>query len=405
MPSHPRPIRRGPRVPRRMHARPSGRCHRRGGAPRPRALGGRHRRRVRVLGGRRARPRARGDAARRRRRPHRHGIAGLGVRRARRGIRPRRRRGGLRRRRLLVGRRALPRARRPARAPGAARPRSPTRSAPTRGWRRTRSCSPRRARSPMRHPSPRPRSAADARVLVDTTQATGWMPTTDLDADLIVCHAYKWLCAPRGAAFAAFSTACDRRDHAVHGGLVLGRRPVGVVLRPRPAPRPRTPRGSTSPPPGTPGSGAEAALGFAASLDADEVRDHAVGLANAFRERLDIGAVGQRDRDVARRRRHRARRALRARASPRRDAPGARGWRSTSGTTTRTSTSPRRRSVAERRGCRTAAAQRAARTVFDSVPRPDTVTSTVSPSTMGPTPAGVPVRITSPGSSVNTLDA
>ena len=29
-----------------------------------------------------------------------------------------------------------------------------------------------------------------ARVLVDTTQATGWMPTTDLDADLIVCHAF-----------------------------------------------------------------------------------------------------------------------------------------------------------------------------------------------------------------------
>ena len=34
--------------------------------------------------------------------------------------------------------------------------------------------------------------------------------------------------------------------------------------------------------------GAEAALGFAASLDADEVRDHAVGLANAFRERLGM---------------------------------------------------------------------------------------------------------------------
>jgi selenocysteine lyase/cysteine desulfurase len=34
--------------------------------------------------------------------------------------------------------------------------------------------------------------------------------------------------------------------------------------------------------------GAEAALGFAASLDAEEVRDHAVGLANVFRERLDL---------------------------------------------------------------------------------------------------------------------
>ena len=62
----PRPIRRGPRLPRRLHARPSRRRHARRGAPRPRALGGRDRRRVRVLGGRRARPRARRDAARRR---------------------------------------------------------------------------------------------------------------------------------------------------------------------------------------------------------------------------------------------------------------------------------------------------------------------------------------------------
>ena len=37
-----------------------------------------------------------------------------------------------------------------------------------------------------------------ARVLVDATQATGWMPTTDVEADLLVCHAYKWLCAPHG---------------------------------------------------------------------------------------------------------------------------------------------------------------------------------------------------------------
>ncbi len=37
-----------------------------------------------------------------------------------------------------------------------------------------------------------------ARVLVDITQATGWLPTTGLDADLVVCHTYKWLCATAG---------------------------------------------------------------------------------------------------------------------------------------------------------------------------------------------------------------
>src|SRR5262245_2741832 len=47
-----------------------------------------------------------------------------------------------------------------------------------------------------------------------------------------------------------------------------------------------------------------------------------------------------------------------------------------------------------------AAHDEAASTGFDSVPTPSTSTSTVSPAFSGPTPSGVPVRSTSPGSSV-----
>ena len=43
-------------------------------------------------------------------------------------------------------------------------------------------------------------------------------------------------------------------------------------------------------------------------------------------------------------------------------------------------------------------------TGFFSVPTPSTVTSTVSPGCNGPTPAGVPVAIRSPGSSVITCE-
>ena len=227
----------------------------------------------------------------------------------------------------------------------------------------------------------------------------------DLDADLIVCHAYKWLCAPRGAAFAAFSPrAIAPRSRRTRPAGTRAPTPGHPATAPT-CTSPRTPDRFDVSPAWHAWVGAEAALGFAASLDADEVRDHAVGLANAFRERLEHGALEQRDRHVARRRRHRRSRALSARGHHRLGTrAGAPGSRSTSGTTTRTSTSPRRRSVAERADA-AAAAQRAARTGFDSVPRPETVTSTVSPSTMGPTPAGVPVRITSPGSRVNTLDA
>ena len=41
-------------------------------------------------------------------------------------------------------------------------------------------------------------------------------------------------------------------------------------------------------------------------------------------------------------------------------------------------------------------------TGFVSVPMPSTVTETVCPATIGPTPAGVPVRMVSPGSRVMT---
>ena len=43
--------------------------------------------------------------------------------------------------------------------------------------------------------------------------------------------------------------------------------------------------------------------------------------------------------------------------------------------------------------------------VLRSVPRPEISTSIVSPATNGPTPDGVPVRMTSPGSSVKAADA
>jgi selenocysteine lyase/cysteine desulfurase len=38
-------------------------------------------------------------------------------------------------------------------------------------------------------------------VCIDGTQACGWLPTDASRVDFYICHAYKWLLAPRGAAF------------------------------------------------------------------------------------------------------------------------------------------------------------------------------------------------------------
>jgi selenocysteine lyase/cysteine desulfurase len=129
--------------------------------------------------------------------------------------------------------------------------------------------------------------AAEARVLVDTTQATGWLPTTDLEADLVVCHSYKWLCSPRGAAFAAFSDRAAAEFTPLAAGWWSGTDPWASCYGPELHLADDASRFDVSPA-WHAWVGAEAALGFAASLDAAEVRDHAVALANAFRERIGL---------------------------------------------------------------------------------------------------------------------
>jgi selenocysteine lyase/cysteine desulfurase len=124
-----------------------------------------------------------------------------------------------------------------------------------------------------------------ARVLVDTTQATGWMSTDDLDADLIVCHAYKWLCAPRGAAFAAFSERAIAEFTPYAAGWYSGTDPWASCYGPGLYLADDASRFDVSPA-WHAWAGAEAALEFAAALDMDDVRRHDLALANAFRERL-----------------------------------------------------------------------------------------------------------------------
>ncbi|MEY9214352.1 aminotransferase class V-fold PLP-dependent enzyme [Thermobifida halotolerans] len=46
-------------------------------------------------------------------------------------------------------------------------------------------------------------SAHGARVLLDTTQSSGWLPIPADRVDYLVCSAYKWLLGPRGACFLA----------------------------------------------------------------------------------------------------------------------------------------------------------------------------------------------------------
>jgi selenocysteine lyase/cysteine desulfurase len=129
--------------------------------------------------------------------------------------------------------------------------------------------------------------AVGALVLVDTTQATGWMPTAGLDADLVVCHAYKWLSAPRGAAFMAVSERALAELVPITAGWYSGEDPWASCYGPDLYLADGARRFDVSPA-WQAWAGAEAALELAAGLDMEAVGRYDVGLADAFRERLDL---------------------------------------------------------------------------------------------------------------------
>jgi selenocysteine lyase/cysteine desulfurase len=129
--------------------------------------------------------------------------------------------------------------------------------------------------------------AAGAFLLVDTTQATGWLPTRDLDADLVVCHAYKWLSAPRGAAFAAYSDRALAELPPLAAGWYSGDDPWSSCYGPELHLAGDASRFDVSPA-WQAWAGAEPALRLAAELDERAVLDHDLTLANGFRERLGL---------------------------------------------------------------------------------------------------------------------
>jgi selenocysteine lyase/cysteine desulfurase len=128
---------------------------------------------------------------------------------------------------------------------------------------------------------------AGAFLLVDTTQATGWMPTRELDADVIVCHAYKWLSAPRGAAFGAFSERALGELTPLAAGWYSGADPWTSCYGPELHLADDATRFDVSPA-WHAWVGAEVALRIAAELDEQAVLRHDLALANGFRERLGL---------------------------------------------------------------------------------------------------------------------
>ncbi|MGH8893498.1 MAG: aminotransferase class V-fold PLP-dependent enzyme [Actinomycetes bacterium] len=64
--------------------------------------------------------------------------------------------------------------------------------------------------------------SVDALVVVDATQAVGWLPVDASGVDALVCGGYKWLTAPRGATFLTLGERLQSEMRPLSAGWYAG---------------------------------------------------------------------------------------------------------------------------------------------------------------------------------------
>jgi selenocysteine lyase/cysteine desulfurase len=134
-------------------------------------------------------------------------------------------------------------------------------------------------------------AAAEVPVLLDVTQALGWLPLRLDWADWVVGAGYKWMLAPRGAAWMAVRPDAVSRTAPVAANWYAGEDPwqsvYGLPLRLAEGSR----RFDLSPS-WLAHIGASVALPYLASLDREAVRAHCAGLADLLLSKLDLPQQG-----------------------------------------------------------------------------------------------------------------
>ena len=127
----------------------------------------------------------------------------------------------------------------------------------------------------------------DALVLVDATQACGWLPLAAGGGDFVVAHTYKWLMSPRGAALMAVRP--ERLDAVVpiHAGWWAAENPLADYYGP-PLRLAASARRLDSSPAWFSWVGTAPALELVQRIGIERIHEHDVGLANRFRVGMGI---------------------------------------------------------------------------------------------------------------------
>ncbi|WP_327581339.1 aminotransferase class V-fold PLP-dependent enzyme [Nonomuraea sp. NBC_00507] len=128
--------------------------------------------------------------------------------------------------------------------------------------------------------------AHDALVIADGSQACGWLPVdVDEGLDVLACAAYKWLMAPRGAAFGYLSPRVRELMRPLAAGWYAGAGEAYYGLPMRLAPDARA---FDLSPAWFSYVGAAPAIELLNELGVKRVHDHNVALANRFRTGLGL---------------------------------------------------------------------------------------------------------------------
>ena len=125
------------------------------------------------------------------------------------------------------------------------------------------------------------------RTLCDATQAVGWLPVDATTVDALICHTYKWLCAPRGVSFLTVSEDFARDLPPIHAGWYAGAAPWDTCYGGA-GPLAQSARRFDVSPAWQAFVGAEPVLALFAGLDTNALYSHATGLAARFEERMNL---------------------------------------------------------------------------------------------------------------------
>ncbi|GAA3870694.1 aminotransferase class V-fold PLP-dependent enzyme [Leifsonia kafniensis] len=134
--------------------------------------------------------------------------------------------------------------------------------------------------------------AHGARTFCDTTQATGWLPVDAAQFDATTCHAYKWLCSPRGVAFLTVSPEFQTKLRPSQAGWYAGRDPWASCYGPEMSLADNARQFDVSPA-WQAWVGARPAIDMFRRLDIASVRDFTVALGDALCDGLGIARQGQ----------------------------------------------------------------------------------------------------------------